>query len=168
MQPALSAVSVRPCECCGLPATASWVEWQARRAVANFDDEDGTEEVQIKEELETEVEPLKTARDPGCPTVREVEEHRSRGHLPYRTWCKWCNFGRGREFQHRKSPGSTIPIIGLDYFCITEGGVKKKEELGLAEGEAGKKELEDARHKGDIVKCIVARCSSTKAVMTLG
>ena len=164
MQPALSAVSVRPCECCGLPATASWVEWQARRAVANFDDEDGTEEVQIKEELETEVEPLKTARDPGCPTVREVEEHRSRGHLPYRTWCKWCNLGRGRGFQHRKSPGSTIPIVGLDYFFITSGGVVKKDELGMPEGEAGKKALEDARRKGDIVKCIVVRCSSTKVV----
>ena len=112
-----------------------------------------------------ETEPLRAARDPGCPTVKEVEDHRSRGHLPYRTWCKWCNLGRGRGLQHRKSPGSRIPIVGLDYFFITEGGVKKKEELGLAEGEAGKNELEDARHKGDIVKCIVVRCSSTKVVL---
>ena len=84
--------------------------------MASFDaEDDDTEEVHIKEELETETEPLRTARDPGCPAVREVEEHRSRGHLPYRTWCKWCHLGRGRGLQHRRSPGSRIPIIGLDY-----------------------------------------------------
>ncbi len=134
--------------------------------MANFDDDgEDTEEVRIQEELETETEHLKMAKDPGCPTAKQVEEHRSRGHLPYRTWCKWCNLGRGRGLQHRRSPGSRLPIVGLDYFFITNGGVKKKEELGLPDGEAGNKQLEDARRKGEIVKCIVVRCSATKTVM---
>ncbi len=98
MPPAFREVPVRPCECCGLSVTASWVEWQARRVVANFDDDGDAEEIQIQEELETETESLKIARDPGRPTAKDVEDHRSRGHLPYRTWCKWCNLGRGRGF----------------------------------------------------------------------
>ena len=49
------------------------------------------EEVHIKEELDTETESLKQARDPGQPTARQVEDHR-RTHVPYRVWCRWCWF----------------------------------------------------------------------------
>ena len=31
--------------------------------------------------------------------------------------------------QHRSSPGTTIPVVGIDYFFITAGGVKKRDEL---------------------------------------
>jgi hypothetical protein len=40
------------------------------------------------------------AVDPGQPTKTQVEEHRTRGHVPYRSWCRWCNLGRGRSLQH--------------------------------------------------------------------
>ena len=102
--------------------------------------------MQIQEELEEEAEPLRAARDPGCPSEKQVEEHRLT-HLPFRTWCKWCNLGRGRGLQHRQSPGSTIPVIGFDYFFITAGGMKKRQELEFGDGDEGKKELEAARTK---------------------
>ena len=119
--------------------------------------------MQIEEESEEEAEPLRPARDPGAPSDKQIEDHRL-AHLPYRTWCKWCNLGRGRGLQHRHSPGSTTPLVGVDYFFITTGGVKKQQELDYGEGIEGKKDLEAARAKGEIVKCVVVRCNSTKAV----
>ena len=33
---------------------------------------------------------LKKMTDPMMPTKAEVEEHRLRGHIPYRNWCGIC------------------------------------------------------------------------------
>ncbi len=128
------------------------------------DDVADNEEIQIKDEADTEVERLKHAVDPGQPTSKQIEEHR-KTHLPFRLWCKWCILGRGRGFQHRKSEGSRIPIIGLDYFFITIRGMQKREELGYESSPEGEKQLEEARAKGEIVKCLLVRCSVSKILM---
>ncbi len=121
--------------------------------------------IDIKEESD-ETEPLKMMPDPGQPTEKQLEEHRTCGHTPYRTWCKWCNMGRGRGHQHRmRGATSIIARIGLDYFYMTAEGLKKRKELEYpmtAEGDAA---CEDARKKGDIVKCIVIRCTKSKVVL---
>ena len=75
-----------------------------------------------------EAETVKHAADPGAPTAKQVEEHRET-HIPFRSWCKWCVLGRGRGIQHRKTGASTVPIIGLDYFFRTKGGVQRRGEL---------------------------------------
>jgi hypothetical protein len=129
------------------------------------EDVEVNEDVNIKDELEIEVENIKMARDPGQPTAKQIEEHRRGGHLPYRLWCKWCVWGRGRGFQHRATTGGRIPIIGIDYFFITSAGVKKREELEMPENEEGNKALNEARARGELVKCLIIRCSATKAVM---
>ena len=79
------------------------------------------EEVQVDGGGE-EAEPIKHAVDQGKPTDLQVEEHRET-HIPPRSWCKWCVLGRGRGLMHKKSPGSTVPIVGMDYFFLTKGGV---------------------------------------------
>ncbi len=102
------------CCCCGeaiATASGGHGDWTL---VAPTEDEIAVDEdVQIKEELDMETESLKQARDPGQPTARQVEEHR-RTHVPYRVWCRWCWLGRGRGIQHRRTPGSAVPIIGID------------------------------------------------------
>ncbi len=62
-----------------------------------FDIEDGEEgeEVSIETGDDTAVEPVRIAADPGKPTDRQIEEHRMT-HIPFRSWCRWCVFGRGR------------------------------------------------------------------------
>ena len=52
-----------------------------------FDVENGEEgeEISIEADADTEVEPVKTATDPGKPTDKQIEEHRTT-HLPYRSW----------------------------------------------------------------------------------
>ena len=112
--------------------------------LANAEDEQEGGEIAIDDEVEEETEPIRGAQDPGQPTARQVEDHR-RSHLPYRLWCKWCVMGRGRGRPHRRTSGSDIAVIGLDYFFITREGVKKREELDFNADEQGQKEAEEAR-----------------------
>ena len=113
---------------------------------------------------DADVEQLKVAPDPGQPTWEEIEEHRLT-HQPYRSWCKWCVMGRGVCFLHRNLKSkSAIPRIGIDYFYITQGGIRKRNELEHAQDPVGEATLEDERQKGIIVKCIVIRDWESKNI----
>ncbi len=90
--------------------------------------DDEPEEVQIEEERDTDVEPLRVAPDPGQPTETQLEEHR-RTHLPFRLWCKWCVLGRGRGLQHLRGCLSLVATVGIDYFFITSGTVLTRREI---------------------------------------
>ena len=49
-------------------------------------------EITIDEQEEgdpEDVESLKVARDPKLPPKTEVEAHRTGGHTPFRSWCKF-------------------------------------------------------------------------------
>ena len=41
-------------------------------------------------------------QDPKLPSKEEVEEHELT-HLPYRSWCRHCVRGRGKEMPHKKT-----------------------------------------------------------------
>ncbi len=127
--------------------------------MAPLEDSGGEGEVSIEEDGE-DVEPLKVAPSPDQPTAEQVELHRTKGHIPYRSWCKWCVMGRGIGQPHQKSGDSALPIVGIDYFFITSGGVKKRDELELPEDEA----VDEARKEGKIVKCILIRCWASKNI----
>ena len=116
------------------------------------------EEVLIRDEIDEEVDPIKMAPDPGKPTERQIEEHR-RIHLPFRSWCRWCVLGRGRGIQHRARLGSIIPIVGIDYFFLTGGGIKLREELDKTD-----EEVNEARARGELTKCLIVRCYASKAI----
>ncbi len=94
-----------------------------------------------------------------------IEDHR-KFHWPYRNWCSHCNEGRGLGEQRGKhiGGGHEIPIVGLDYFYITMGGIYRRKELKYACDEAGEAELAEDRKKGILVKCILMRCDCTKCV----
>ena len=114
---------------------------------------------------EDETTPVKIDNSPETPTAKAMEEHRSCGHIPYRDWCKWCQMGRGIDTQHRSgNEPSAIPIVGPDYFYITGGGVKSRNELEQPNDAAGNAALNEERLAGTIVKCLLVRCTSTKAV----
>ena len=104
------------------------------------------EDVGVDEEVNVdgngeEAERVKHATDPGAPTAAQVEDHR-KTHIPFRSWCKWCVLGRGRGIQHRSSAGaSAVPIIGVDYFFLTKGGVFTRRELDFAVSAEGDVQL---------------------------
>ena len=55
-------------------------------------------------------------------------------------------------------------MIGVGYFFITRGGVKRRSELEQALDEDGDAALEIARKAGEIVKCLLIRCRNSKCV----
>ena len=146
---------------CGLDVHAAPTDDEAA------EEEEEEEEVHVDEEHPAEVsedpaaeeEVVRIASDPGQPSHKQVEEHWTRGHIPYRLWCQWCNLGRGRGQQHRARPSSLIPIVAIDYFFLTEAGVKLRSELELTD-----EAVQEARAKGEIVKCLAVRCLKFKAV----
>ncbi len=122
------------------------------------------EEVTIDEaEIDDNIEPVKIARDPKLPSKQGVESHRCT-HIPFRLWCKWCMMGRGRGAQHRSAQESVVPMVGIDYFFISHGGVQKRNEVEHPETEEGEAALNGARKIGDLIKCILVRCFATKCL----
>jgi len=57
-----------------------------------------------------------------------------------------------------------VPIIGVDYFFLTKGGVHTRKELEFSMTPEGEEELEAARSRGDLVKYLLVRCFQQKAV----
>ena len=62
-------------------------EGSPSRLLAPLEDELAEGEVEIDEDAEDVVD-LKHAADPQLPSNAKVEEHRTGGHNPYRSWCK--------------------------------------------------------------------------------
>ena len=110
---------------------------------------------------------LKTGTCPVRPSEAEVEEHRLT-HLPYRNWCPECVAGRGVGEQRGRHAGRhhDIPRVGIDYWFITTGGLKTRNELidDYPETDEGNQALEDARTKLKIMKCLIVRCHESKAI----
>ena len=55
--------------------------------------------------------------EPLVPSRAQVEAHNVGGHLPYRSWCKWCVMSRRRNSQHRSQPESSkreLPLLVAD------------------------------------------------------
>ena len=89
------------------------------------------DEVQADETRE-DVEAPKFLCSPCSPSALEIEQHRC-SHIPYRNWCKHCVMGRATGLAHTLSGSSesSVPIVGLDYFFVTAGGIVPKGDLKL-------------------------------------
>ena len=107
----------------------------------------------IEDEFEAgESHPRRILPDPGQPTAGQVEEHRIRGHIPYRSWCRWCVEARATGEQHRGRPDERlVSRFSFDYLFIT----KSRKYLSSSELQQGD-EVE--------LKVLVAKDSSTKAI----
>ena len=118
-------------------------------------------------EEEEDAAPARHAASPSLPTDEgEIERHRV-DHYPFRSWCKFCISGRGTGRPHTTTASnSTIPVVGMDYYFITSEGVRRRDELKFAADELGNQQLAEARRTGEVIKCIIVRCMTTKNVMT--
>ena len=76
-----------------------------------------TEEEDYEDEEEAIVP--KYSRKPDAPTKLEREQHMIT-HLPFRTWCRICIRGRGKNLPHygieRDEAG--VPMIAIDFFFL--------------------------------------------------
>ncbi len=73
-------------------------------------------------EAEEESEVIRQLPTPEMPTRSEFLDH-CVTHYPYRSWCKHCVEGRGREFPHRLHGISTrgVPTVSFDYAFVGDG-----------------------------------------------
>ena len=75
------------------------------------------------EEEQGEVREVRIPRSPEDPTRAQVEEHRARAHLPYRSWCGFCVDGRKKNLPHFRVTGSAerdVPQVCLDYSFLRD------------------------------------------------
>ena len=115
------------------------------------------------EEVESEeVQPVRSAPSPEMPSPAEIEAHRE-SHLPYRSWCQDCVLGRaiGQMHKRKVAKSSGVAVVAMDYFFMTPTGLHLKDQ---AEQEAGGPAFEEAVKTGKIVKCLIMKCRTTKAV----
>ena len=59
---------------------------------------------------------------PAKPTQAELDEHYSKGHAAYRSWCEHCVKGRGRASPHAVVSEGELPEVGVDYACLGPEG----------------------------------------------
>ena len=55
---------------------------------------------------------------PSYPSAEAIAAHRISGHAVYRSWCRDCVQGRGRNAPHRtvhEAEAPTLPVISFDY-----------------------------------------------------
>ena len=73
-----------------------------------------------------ETRAVRIPRSPESPSRAEVEEHRARAHLPYRSWCYHCVCGRKHNTPHFRTATAsaterTVPQVCLDYAFLRDG-----------------------------------------------
>jgi len=69
------------------------------------------------------------------PSKEEVEKHNTT-HLPWRSWCKYCVFGRGKNRGHRKQKhNGNVPTVHADYMYMKEDEKERKKRKADNKGE---------------------------------
>ena len=93
-----------------------------------LEDEGPEEEEREEDERQDEEEgrPPVTRKRPKMPSKREREEHEAT-HVPFRSWCRHCVRGRGRNAPHRSSAEvdeeeklRQVPRIAMDYHFMSK------------------------------------------------
>ena len=87
------------------------------------------------EESDHEGADARVLPDPGEPTDAQKEDHRAKGHIPYRSWCKECVEGRSIGEPHRQRSGTrAVCVFSFDYLFLDKTGrVVRRENLGNRE-----------------------------------
>ena len=134
------------------------------RLVANTDE---AEDIVIDDERKDseDAAPLTVAPSPSMPSPAEVEEHRVT-HIPYRNWCRECTMGRGLGERRGRHTGREhqIPVVGVDYFYMSDGDIKTKVDLEYSQDSDGEAKMAEDRQAGKLVKCLVIRCYQSKNI----
>ena len=106
--------SIRPVgEMCGLDCTMCEESGEFME-VGNADEEDQEFKEVEAEDVENGRRSMKKANDPKLPCEADVREH-NLTHLPFRSWCRHCVRGRGKELPHlRGQDQPESPEVHMD------------------------------------------------------
>ena len=83
------------------------------------------------QETSFEARTPKIARHPDEPTAEERRKHNIT-HCPYRSWCRACVLGRGKDRYHRRIDcrSNTVSRIAMDYMFFTSYGWLRNQPRG--------------------------------------
>ena len=81
----------------------------------------------------TKTEPRDSLPTHDLPSQSVVDDHNI-DHCPYRSWCRHCVEGRGREMAHRSVDRDfrKVSTVALDYLVVTREGVYTRDEFDEA------------------------------------
>ena len=80
----------------------------------------GETEFEVDTEDELGERKTKKMQDPKMPTKTEIEEH-NLTHLPFRSWCRHCVRGRGKELPHKRvGEHGEMPELHVDMCFLGE------------------------------------------------
>lgn len=83
---------------------------------------DGEAAGEEEEDAEAGVRKTKKLGDPVKPKAEEVLEH-EHTHLPFRSWCRHCVKGRGKEMPHTKTKEKgEMMEVSMDFAFVGEEG----------------------------------------------
>ena len=106
----------------------------ARRRSMGVDEGGEVEEAGGREESDEweEFENRKVVRkhDPRQPSQQEKEEHEMT-HLPFRSWCRHCIMGRGREEGLSQVDGRRAASSGSAHGLHVHGRREGREDVGI-------------------------------------
>jgi hypothetical protein len=77
-------------------------------------DDDVQEELEADDEVQKGIRKTAKLGEPREPTAEERNEHEMT-HLPYRSWCRHCVRGRGKEAAHRRQGPSEGELHELHF-----------------------------------------------------
>ena len=83
---------------------------------------EGAEDQIDNQSGEEEASKVKIYPIPGEPSLRERQLHETT-HLPFRSWCKWCQLGKAKALPHAAADHSedAVPTVGMDFGFISSG-----------------------------------------------
>ena len=95
-------------------------------------------DAEVNGEMDDEGHVPKVFTSPGQPSAIAMAKHKCT-HIPFRSWCKHCVRGRGRDRQHRLITGaegasnpSAVPRVVMDYgfFSTNNQGEDCEDDVG--------------------------------------
>ena len=89
-------------------------------------EEQDCEEGAMEAECEFGARKAEMMRSPSLPSGAEVEEQ-EKTHLPFRSWCRHCVGGKGKQAEHRRLTQEEVgPELHIDFAFV---GDEESEEL---------------------------------------
>ena len=111
-------------------------------------EEEESVEVEMEDETENGSRTVKKVQDPRDPSKEERAQHEMT-HLPYRSWCRHCVRGRGKQMPHQGgSQETSISEVHMDFaFLGREDDPQKTMAVLVAKERTSKMIMSAAAHR---------------------
>ena len=100
------------------PSASTELTRQLKRQTLDREPELGDDAAgRLNEHEPLEAREVRRAPTPEDPSQSEIEHHKLTGHPVFRSWCRHCVRGRGRDAAHSSTEKAetSLPVLSWDY-----------------------------------------------------